>query len=722
MPQAASPGAPGPSLDKGLDTTIETRRLTRLIIVLGVGLVALFVAAVVGTSLVSLNRSLDSSRMAADLIEDSVTRTLESTETTLLSLLAAVRAGGRGNSAAREDRLRGLIDQSLAFAPHLRQIIIADRDGRVLLDSLETSEGGVIDLAAMGLGEADGPAGDSPMDRGLRVGGETPGRFLPLAGAPSPPSPHSTIPVEVWTGGAIRVVAAINPASLRRTMGQALTGSSRTVALVRLDGVPLIEAMSGEGAVLDDGRAALAQAVAEGREGGLVSVGATAAWWPDGWLAFRLSSRYPAAIVVATAPGHAMLTLLEETAALLFWSTVVLVVFGAGVVVFLRESLRRMRLEGSLRLVGLTQAVFAHSSEPMLVTDTEGRVQAANPAFLSVSGLTRQAVTGQPADALLVPAWSPSDDDEQATPPDDATRPEHWWLKCADTPPRAVEYRAAPLSGAATIITLNDITERIETQMALQEALDDAQVANRAKSEFLAAMSHELRTPLNAIMGFSEIMRDELFGPVGTPQYRSYLADIHASGSHLRDIIDDLLDLARIEAGRLTADIEHLDVNEEIAICCRLVQERATNHGLTLGVVETAEPPDLFADRRLLRQMLFNLLSNAIKFTPRGGSVTVTARRTPDGPLRVAVSDTGIGITPEDQARVFESYHRAANTTVRRIEGSGLGLSLVQAMVELHGGAVTVQSVVGQGSTFTLVFPREAAEGETSPAPLNHET
>jgi len=700
--------SPSPAAGGGfLPAASETRRLSRLVVGLAVALVVLFAGAVLGTYLLNLNRYVERSGVAADLIEDSVTRTLESVETTLLAVLAAARDASRGNPAAHDAPLRAFMNQSMRFAPHLRQIVLADDGGRILVDSTAGSEGAVLDLKRMGLGAAEG--GEGPLVRGLRLGRESAGRFLPLVGASQTDSVRRVIPVMIEQVDGLSVVGAINPVALDRTLRHALTGSSRTVRLVRLSGETLVSVKRQDGACLASDAPPLMDVAGAGRESGAVRIPSDIGPLPEGWLSFRLSARYPVSVVVCTATRHTVTQWIEDTGVLLFWSAVALLALLAGVALFMREALRRTHLEQSLRLIGLTRAVFAHSAEPMLVTDPQDRILAANPAFLTATALDGPTITGAAVTDFLVPAWAPAELDEN-TPDSSAltsSRLEHWWLRCPGGSPRAVEYRSAPLDAESTIITLNDITERIETQNALQDALEEARLANRAKSEFLAAMSHELRTPLNAILGFSEILRDQFFGPLGSRRYINYAADIHASGAHLRDIINDLLDLARIEAGRLEAVFETLDLNEEIETCCRLVKERATNHGLCLTTPDRIDPALLNADRRLFRQMMINLLSNAIKFTPRGGWVRVEARRDAVGTLRVSVSDSGIGIAPEDQPRIFESYQRAANTEIRRIEGSGLGLSLVKAMMELHGGAVTVHSMLGQGSTFTLIFPAQ---------------
>jgi signal transduction histidine kinase/CheY-like chemotaxis protein len=242
---------------------------------------------------------------------------------------------------------------------------------------------------------------------------------------------------------------------------------------------------------------------------------------------------------------------------------------------------------------------------------------------------------------------------------------------------------------------------RLYQQLELQSA--DLAEASRHKSEFLASMSHELRTPLNAVIGFSEVLLERMFGELNERQ-EDYLKDIHAAGRHLLAVLGDILDLSKIEAGRMELDLATFPVDDVIGQALSLVRERAALHGIEL-TLEAQEGLGLVtADELRLKQVLLNLLSNAVKFTPDGGSVEVRARRDA-GDLVVTVTDTGIGIAPEDQDRIFDSFQqgsRSASTT----EGTGLGLTLSKQIVELHGGTMWVRSTLGEGSTFGLRIPQ----------------
>ena len=248
---------------------------------------------------------------------------------------------------------------------------------------------------------------------------------------------------------------------------------------------------------------------------------------------------------------------------------------------------------------------------------------------------------------------------------------------------------------------------RLYQQLELQSA--DLAEASRHKSEFLASMSHELRTPLNAVIGFSEVLLERMFGDLNERQ-EDYLKDIHAAGRHLLALLGDILDLSKIEAGRMELDLTTFPVDDVIGQALSLVRERAALHGIELTLDAEEGLGLVTADELRLKQVLLNLLSNAVKFTPDGGSVEVHARREA-GDLVVTVTDTGIGIAPEDQARIFDSFQqgsRSASTT----EGTGLGLTLSKQIVELHGGTMWVRSTLGEGSTFGLRIPQAALSAE----------
>ena len=233
------------------------------------------------------------------------------------------------------------------------------------------------------------------------------------------------------------------------------------------------------------------------------------------------------------------------------------------------------------------------------------------------------------------------------------------------------------------------------------------EAANRHKSEFLANMSHELRTPLNAIIGFSEVLQERLFGELNEKQ-AEYTDDILTSGRHLLSLINEILDLSKVEAGRMELELTSFDMPLAIENARTFVRERATKHGIKLDVMIDERLGDYFGDERKIKQILLNLLSNAVKFTPEGGQISINARQL-NGSVQISVSDTGIGIAPEDQARIFEEFRQVGGDHVHKSEGTGLGLTLAKKFVELHGGTIWVESEVGKGSTFTFTLPQKQA-------------
>ena len=334
-----------------------------------------------------------------------------------------------------------------------------------------------------------------------------------------------------------------------------------------------------------------------------------------------------------------------------------------------------------------------------------------NKSFLDLFGFKRQEVIGHSATELGV-GVDPSDRDRIV----EALRNKRS-VQGIELKGRSKSGEMRDIQISADIIAFDndplllvigrDIADRKRQDAELMASKESADVANRAKSEFLANMSHELRTPLNAILGFSEIIRNQIHGRIEDQKYVEYANDIHASGTHLLDIINDILDLSKVEAGRLEVHEAALALSDVLANCLRLVGPRAREAGLELKSNLPETLPPLIADERLMKQIFLNLLSNAVKFTPRGGEIRVSARLDEDGGYEISVADTGIGMDKNGIAKAKMPFGQVDSSLNRKHEGTGLGLPLVLAFVERQGGTLAIDSAPGQGTTVTIRFPAD---------------
>jgi len=259
----------------------------------------------------------------------------------------------------------------------------------------------------------------------------------------------------------------------------------------------------------------------------------------------------------------------------------------------------------------------------------------------------------------------------------------------------------------AHVLELEETKRKLEaTSEDLMMALKNVAAADQAKSQFLATMSHELRTPLNAILGFSEIMKSEVFGSLGNPRYIEYTNDIYKSGQHLLSLINDVLDFTRADAGELQLHDEEIDIADVVEDTLHMVKRQAERQNISLRTEAAPDLPALYADHRRVRQIMLNLLSNAIKFTPEGGDVCVRTAME-DGTIRIQVADTGIGIAKSDIPLALERFGQIDSDLARKYEGTGLGLPLSKCLMEGHGGKLEIESEPGRGTTVTITFPKE---------------
>jgi len=367
---------------------------------------------------------------------------------------------------------------------------------------------------------------------------------------------------------------------------------------------------------------------------------------------------------------------------------------------------------------------FARAPQPLIALNGDGEIMAASRALRRVAPGAPRSLTGLPVDGLAF------DEGQQAcvrAALESARRGGGADGGCFSFTVRAADGAETPLDARAVatpagfVLSLERAQARAISEDADRERLeaerDAAIAANRSKSEFLAAVSHELRTPLNAIIGFSDVMKQRLFGPLPA-RYAEYGDLIHESGAHLLELIGDVLDMSKIEADRYELSVDTFDARDVVDICAKMMRLRAEEQGLALYCETGDQALPVTADRKALRQILLNLLSNAVKFTPAGGAVVVMVRAQ-DGEMVLAVGDSGVGVASHELDRLGEPYAQSSSgrDTVER--GTGLGLSLVRALAELHGGEMSVQSAPGEGTTVTVRLPVLAGAVEPQPlAPL----
>lgn len=362
----------------------------------------------------------------------------------------------------------------------------------------------------------------------------------------------------------------------------------------------------------------------------------------------------------------------------------------------------------------LMNAIISTNFDSIVVFDDQDQVYFINPMGAKMLNWTVAGALGRERDAILrLPQDFAGHEDETRALETVITRADgnelDVELAITETvlAPSETRFERRSRPRVYRIYTFRDISERKKAEATMADAADRAMQADRLKSEFIANMSHELRAPLNSIIGFSEVIKQELFGKVGSPHYKEYAEDIFMSGKHLMTIIDDLLEVSRIASGKVELTDTEIDMERMFAECLQIVRGYPKASKKVISASMRAGCPNLIADKRAVKQILINLLSNAIKFTQEGGGIRLSAAPSIEGGLEIMVSDDGIGIPTEEMNRITEAFHQIDQPDHRQNAGTGLGLHIVQSLAQLHGAQIAVTSTVNSGTQVRVIFPPE---------------
>jgi len=399
------------------------------------------------------------------------------------------------------------------------------------------------------------------------------------------------------------------------------------------------------------------------------------------------------------------------------FSSVAATLAWCGVRVVERQQLAVAGLQrGELRLKSensLLQSTLEHIGEGVSVFDSQGRLVAWNFGFRELLDLPADLAVGASLHDILMHQAARGDFGEDDPKAEVARRLDLFYRDVPTSkervmpPGRTLQIRRRAMPNGAVISIYSDVTEIKASERRLIEARSQAEAANRAKGDFLANMSHELRTPLNAIIGFSEVISNELFGPVGNEKYLEYIKDIHTSSLHLLSIINDVLDMSKIEAGKVELAKEVVQIQNVVSEVMRMVHERARSRDIELTAQLSDENVEIWADERSMKQIFLNLLSNAIKFSQEGGQIYVRIVTDQPDIVVLEIEDHGIGMSEEEQERALQPFGQAKPVTTRNYGGTGLGLPITKGLVEAHGGTMTIDSRAGYGTLVRIVLPRE---------------
>ncbi|HEY9080682.1 ATP-binding protein [Magnetovibrio sp.] len=646
----------------------------------------------------------------ARAMENANSRTVQAVDLILVNVAAGMRPGGWAHGRDGERNAMSFLQSLLDEAPQVREIAFADATGQITALSRRAAH------PAMNIAH-------EPYFQ-LAQAGKLPPLYIstPYRGRLLGEAPDGGRTTKQWhlifaqavhddDGTFIGVaLAVINPGYFQEQIGSLDVGQKGFVAYYRYDGKLLVQGGPESLEIGKDNHAdhPLFSDHLPVREWGTFRHEADPFHPAPHIVSYRATTRWPLLVAVYLDQNEVLASWRNEA-----WNFSVVMTGGLATLLMLSFVIYRQRAtaEHAEKQLTLLSTALKTSANMVLITDIDANIVWVNDAFCHQFGYRFDEVVGQTPRLLKSGLVSP----RVVTEMWESILGGRTWNgefvnKRKDGSLVIVNQTISPILDQDGHVTHfvgihDDITKRKETELELREAKINAESANSVKTQFLANMSHELRTPLNAVIGFTDMMRMEMFGPLGHEKYREYSADIHTSATHLLTLISDILDVSKVEAGKMDLSDGRIHLQELAESCHKLLNHRAKQNGITLLTDVADGLPDLLADQVRVKQIVLNLLTNAIKFTPKGGRIVLSMELGPDSGIIIRTEDTGIGIAPEDLGKVLEPFGQASEGNTLAREGVGLGLYLVKAFMEMHGGRIDITSELGVGTVVSVIFP-----------------